>query len=68
MISIEEVMTVSPITLSQFNSLADARKLMREKRIRHIPIINEFQELIGLVTERNVFQHGVSSQTYMSDD
>ncbi len=68
MISVEDVMTRDPATLSQFNSLADARKLMTEKGFRHIPIINEFKELIGLVSQRNIYQHGVSSQTFMSEE
>jgi len=68
MITVEDVMTRDPVTLSRFNSLADARKPMNEKRFRHIPIVNEHKELIGLVTQRNVFQHGVSSQTFMDEN
>ncbi len=68
MVSIDDVMTHNPTTLSQFNSLADARQLMREKKFRHIPIVNEHKELIGLLSERDVFQHGVSSQSYMTEE
>lgn len=67
MITIEELMTPKPLTLSQYSSLADARKTMKENRIRHIPVVNEAQELIGLVTQRTVLTHGVSSQTFASD-
>ncbi len=68
MIAIETVMTPDPQTLSQYNSLADARKLMRDKGFRHIPIVNEHAELIGLVTQRTVLQHGVSSQSFLSEN
>lgn len=68
MIAIETVMTTNPQTLSQFHSLADARKLMRDKGFRHIPIVNEYQELIGLVTQRTVLQHGISSQSFLSEN
>jgi len=67
MITIEELMTPNPLTLSQYSSLADARKLMNEKQIRHVPVVNEDKELIGLVTQRTVLTHGVSSQTFASE-
>ncbi|WP_144393013.1 CBS domain-containing protein [Pleionea sediminis] len=67
MIAIEDVMTQNPITLSRFNSLADARKLMKDKGFRHVPIVNEFGELVGLVTQRTIYQYGISSQTFMDE-
>lgn len=68
MITVEEIMTKDPVTLSQYNSLHDARKLMREKRFRHIPIVDENKILIGLVTQRNVLEHGISSQSFIEED
>ena len=38
MITIEEFMTSEPYTLSENDSLNDARKVMTEKHIRHIPV------------------------------
>lgn len=62
MITVQEMMSPDPKTLSRFNSLADARKLMEENRFRHIPIVNDNRELIGLVTQRNVFASSISAQ------
>ena len=62
MIPLEEVMTVNPKTLSRFHTLADARLLMQQKGFRHLPIVDEEQHLIGLVTQRTVLSHGISSQ------
>ena len=67
MITVKEMMTSNPITLSRFNSLHDARKLMEEKGFRHIPIVDD-EELVGLVSQRNIFANGVSSQELMSKE
>jgi CBS domain-containing protein len=68
MITVEEIMTQNPVTLSRYNSLHDARKLMDEKRFRHIPIVDENKILIGLVTQRNILANGISSQSLIEAD
>ncbi len=54
MITIDELMTVNPYTLSEADSLEDARKLMTEKNIRHIPITDDNNHLSGLVSQRDI--------------
>jgi CBS domain-containing membrane protein len=54
MITIEEFMTADPYTLCSSDSLSDARKVMTEKHIRHIPITDNDKHLLGLVTQRDV--------------
>jgi len=47
-------MTSAPYTLRETHSLSDARKVMTERHIRHIPITDSDNHLIGLVTQRDV--------------
>lgn len=54
MITIEEFMTADPYTLRENSSLNEARRIMTEKHIRHIPITDEDKHLVGLVTQRDV--------------
>ncbi len=54
MITISEFMTPEPYTLREIDSLNDARKIMTEKHIRHIPITDDDNHLLGLVTQRDV--------------
>ena len=54
MITIDEFMTADPYTLSENHSLYDARKIMTEMHIRHIPITDNNKHLLGLVTQRDV--------------
>ena len=54
MFSIESIMSTDLITLAPDATLAEARKLMRNNRIHHLPVIKDGDELIGLVTLTNV--------------
>ncbi|MCP4075769.1 MAG: CBS domain-containing protein [Gammaproteobacteria bacterium] len=56
MITIDELMTPNPFTLSENDSLDDARNIMTEKHIRHIPVVSSDKQLIGLVTQRDVLE------------
>ena len=61
MLSVAEIMTSDPYTLGPDDSLADARKLMAEHHIRHIPIIDGDGRLVGLVSQRDVLAAADSS-------
>ncbi|WP_444998263.1 CBS domain-containing protein [Aliikangiella sp. IMCC44359] len=65
MLTVEDVMTPKPITLSRYNSMADARKLMNEHGFRHLPVVDEQQQVIGLVSQRNILANSISSQSYI---
>jgi CBS domain-containing protein len=54
MLSVAEIMTREPYTLGPDNSLAEARQLMAEHHIRHIPVVSGEDSLIGLVSHRDL--------------
>lgn len=54
MFTVAEIMTREPYTLGQDDTLLDARKLMAEHHIRHVPIVRPDGNLIGLVSQRDV--------------
>ena len=64
MITVQDMMTPDPVTLTQYNTMYDARTLMEKSSFRHVPIVDDDQRLIGLVTQRNILANGVSSQDY----
>lgn len=53
MFSIEAIMSTNLITLPPSATLAEARTLMHDHRIHHIPVLND-DKLVGLVTLTNV--------------
>lgn len=58
MLTVAEIMTREPYTLGPNASLADARQLMAEHHIRHIPVVSPEGSLIGIVTQRDVLAAG----------
>lgn len=51
---VEEIMNSEVYTLSPTNTVNDALCIMREKRIRHLPIVDENKKVVGLITEHDV--------------
>lgn len=54
MIKIEDMMTRNPHTLLRSHSLQDAKNLMAEHDIRHVPIIDTDSKLLGVISQRDV--------------
>jgi CBS domain-containing protein len=61
MLSVAELMTANPHTLGPDDSLSQARAMMAEQHIRHIPIIDEQGTLVGVVSQRDVLAAADSS-------
>lgn len=51
---IEEIMIRDILTLAPTNTVSEALELMKSKKIRHIPIINSEQAVVGIVTDRDL--------------
>lgn len=52
-LKLADIMTRDVITLSEDDSLADARSCMDRGRIRHLPVVRG-KKLVGLVTHRDL--------------
>ena len=50
MFTVDDMMTRHPHTLSPNHTLDDAHRLMRLERFRHLPIVDDNERLLGLVT------------------
>ncbi len=61
MLSVAEIMTAEPYTLGPDDSLAQARELMAQHHIRHIPIVTGDRLLVGVVSQRDVLAAADSS-------
>jgi CBS domain-containing protein len=49
---VSDLMTPDPFAISAQNTLHDAHNLMKEKNVRHIPVINEHGGLVGMLTQK----------------
>ena len=51
---VQDYMTREPVTLHESDPLREAVQLVMVRRIRHIPILNAEEKLVGIVTDRDV--------------
>ena len=63
-VPLKEVSTRSPESLLDSASLSLAFNLLSEKKIRHIPVVNNMEELVGILSVRN-FIGFINSQIMM---
>src|SRR5210317_38131 len=64
MFSIEAIMSTNLITVSPSATLAEARTLMHENRIHHLPVL-EGDKLVGLISLTNVL---AATDSFLRDD
>lgn len=64
MFSIDAIMSTNLITVSPAATLAEARTLMHDNRIHHIPVV-EGDRLVGLITLTNVL---AATDSFLRDD
>ena len=51
---VETIMNTDVVTLPPTATIEEALKLLKEHRIRHIPIVDEHMHVIGIVSDRDV--------------
>src|SRR5690625_3336465 len=51
---VEQIMKTDVVTLPPTATIAEALKLLQKHRIRHIPIVNEDNNVVGIVSDRDV--------------
>ncbi|WP_394182709.1 CBS domain-containing protein [Marinomonas posidonica] len=55
--TVADLMVTKLITLRENDSLATAKTIMQEKNIRNIPITNDKNECVGILTQREYLRH-----------
>ncbi len=59
-------MTPNPIIISPDAAIDEALKLMRDKKVRRLPVLNEKGELVGIVAEKDILYASPSPATSLS--
>jgi acetoin utilization protein AcuB len=59
-------MTPNPITVTTETSLKEALELVRSKPFRHLPVVDEDEKLVGIVTEKSLVYASPTSTTTLS--
>lgn len=63
--AVEDVMTTDVVCCQERTALDEARGVMKNRRIRHLPVVNEEGNLIGLISigDLNAFQSNTQEKT-----
>jgi acetoin utilization protein AcuB len=56
----------NPVTISSDTSFYEARNLIHEKGIRHLPVVDKNNKLVGIVTEGDIREASPSDATLLS--
>ncbi|MBO0602918.1 acetoin utilization AcuB family protein [Sporosarcina sp. E16_3] len=65
---IEEIMIKDVLTLSPENTVKDALDAMRDKKVRHLPILSVDGTVVGIVTDRDLKEVVPSSVSEIKDN
>ena len=54
--SVQDAMTSDPITISENAPITEAARLMRTHKFHSLPVVNEHNKLIGIITDSDLFR------------
>jgi acetoin utilization protein AcuB len=63
---VHERMSRYPITITEDTPINEAIKLMRDKKVRRLPVLNDEGELVGIVSEKDLLYVSPSPATSLS--
>lgn len=63
---VRERMTTTPVTISPETSVSDALRLMRERQVRRLPVLDPRGQLVGIVSEKDLLYASPSPATSLS--
>ena len=55
-LKVAEIMTHDPITIHQNASIGDAARIMLEKKFSGLPVVDQENRLVGIITESDIFR------------
>ncbi len=63
---VKDCMTPNPVTVTEETSLHDALRLLRERKIRRLPVLDKAGKLVGMVSEKDLLYASPSPATTLS--
>ncbi|MEJ2750334.1 MAG: CBS domain-containing protein [Anaerolineae bacterium] len=55
-LKIADIMTPNPITVSEDSTIGEAADLMLEHKVSGLPVTNDAGQLVGIITESDIFR------------
>ena len=61
--TIETTMSSNVVTVKEDDTLMNAVRIMKDNKIKHLPVVNSSGELVGIVTDRDLKEASASDAT-----
>ncbi|RPJ21918.1 MAG: CBS domain-containing protein [Chloroflexi bacterium] len=55
-LKVSEIMTRNPATIQQTASIGEAARIMLEKKFSGLPVVDDENDLVGIITESDIFR------------
>lgn len=62
---VQEIMTTNLVTVLPRNTVDECMAIMTEKRVRHLPVLDEDQNVLGLVSIGDAVKETISDQKFI---
>jgi acetoin utilization protein AcuB len=63
---VRELMTPNPVTVQPDTSVPDALRLMRERKVRRLPVVDSHGRLVGIVSDKDLLYASPSPATTLA--
>lgn len=63
---VRELMTPNPVTVRPDTSVPDALRLMRERKVRRLPVVDSHGRLVGIVSDKDLLSASPSPATTLA--
>ena len=63
---VKTIMKKDPVTINPDASFYEARTLIRDKGIRHLPVVDKKHHIVGILTDRDIRAAAPSDATTLS--
>lgn len=67
-LKVSEIMTRNPTAIQQTASIGEAAQVMLEKKFSGLPVVDEQDRLVGIITESDIFRLVVSEWSKAKED
>lgn len=55
-LEVRTIMTREPITIAPSATIGEAARLMLDNKVSGLPVTNEYKEVVGIITESDIFR------------
>jgi CBS domain-containing protein len=64
-LTVADLMTIDPIVVGVDAALEEAERLMRERHVSGLPVVDEHEELVGVISRTDVLEDGGMPMTLL---